>query len=163
MPCFRCFVQPSLCCPTARAPLAEAPQPEAAGLGQRIRTTQDSCASLCLLQASLLNLNSSPPPPFPHRLAVLLHGAPGSGRQAAVRAAAEAAGCQVVALSCHDLKPAHAPEKTMLGALRAAFEAAGRYRPAVLLLRHFEVLGAGTGGEFGPCGSATMPLLRGDP
>ncbi|GAB4819620.1 hypothetical protein N2152v2_006666 [Parachlorella kessleri] len=83
---------------------------------------------------------------LPLRLAVLLHGPPGSGRQATVRAAAEACGCHLVDLSCHDLRPAGCPEKKVLEGLRAAFEAAGQYRPAVLALRHFEVLGGGEGG-----------------
>ncbi len=79
---------------------------------------------------------------------MLLHGPPGSGRHAAIKAAAHAAGCHVVPLSCHEMRAPGTPEKKVLEGLRAAFEVAGQYRPALLVLRHFEALAdSEAGGE----------------
>lgn len=90
-------------------------------------------------------------PAPPRRLAVLLHGPAGSGRRAMVTAAAAAVGCHVVWLSAHDLRAPGRQEKGVLESMRAAFEHAGRYRPAVLALRHFEVLGGDSSGELLRC------------
>eukprot|EP00887_Chlorella_sp_A99_P007151 scaffold2.g7151.t1 len=79
---------------------------------------------------------------LPLRLAALLHGPAGSGKRTAAAAAAAAAGCHVVSLSCHEIRtPAAAAQKHTLEALRGAFASAAQFRPALLLLRHFQVLG----------------------
>ena len=82
------------------------------------------------------------------RVALLLHGPSGSGRATAARAAAAALGLHVVPFSCHELGggPAQPPQQqpggegAAVAALRAAFEAAAEFAPAVLLLQDFEVL-----------------------
>ena len=83
------------------------------------------------------------------RVALLLHGPSGSGRATAARAAAAALGLHVVPFSCHELGggPQQQPpqqqqggEGTAVAALRAAFEAAAQFAPALLLLQDFEVL-----------------------
>ena len=90
----------------------------------------------------------------PLRLAVLLHGPPGSGKRTAVAAAAAAAGCHLVSFSAHDVKAAAgAAERHTFEGLRAAFAAAADYAPAVLLLRQFPVLG--DGGSHGGSGAAS--------
>lgn len=68
-----------------------------------------------------------------------------------VTAAAAAVGCHVVWLSTHDLRAPGRQEKGVLESMQAAFEHAGRYRPAVLALRHFEVLGGDSSGELLRC------------
>ena len=84
---------------------------------------------------------------LPLRLAVLLHGPAGSGKRAAAETAAAAVGAHCVSFSCHDIKaPAGVPEKHTIEGLRAAFAAADEYRPAMLLLRHFQVLGGDSHG-----------------
>ncbi|KAL4857587.1 Peroxisome biogenesis protein 6 [Chlorella vulgaris] len=90
----------------------------------------------------------------PLRLAVLLHGPAGSGKQTAVAAAAAAAGCHLVNLSCHDIKAAAgAAERHTFDALQAAFAAAAEYAPVVLLLRQVSVLGDGS--SHGGSGSSS--------
>ncbi|KAK9814693.1 hypothetical protein WJX72_009974 [[Myrmecia] bisecta] len=72
------------------------------------------------------------------RTALLLHAPRGAGKATAVGAAAAALGAHVVPFSCHELCGA-SEAKTGL-ALRTAFEAAGRFSPAIIVLRHFSAL-----------------------
>ena len=94
---------------------------------------------LAQLLASVLHPGSAG---VPLRLAVLLHGPPGSGKRTAAAAAAAAVGCHLVSLSSHDVKAAAgAAERHTFEGLRAAFGAAAEYAPALLLLRDFSALG----------------------
>ena len=88
------------------------------------------------------------------QVAALMLGPRGSGRATAVRAATAALGIHLVPFSCHDLKGQ--TEAHTATALKAALEAAQQFAPAVLLLRHFEVLaesaaGSNQGSQFCSC------------
>ena len=67
------------------------------------------------------------------RTAVLVQGPPGAGKRTAATAAASALGVHLVPFSCQELR-GPSDSKTA-AALTAAFEAAGHYAPAILLLR----------------------------
>ena len=79
------------------------------------------------------------------QVAALLLGPRGSGRATAVRAATAALGIHLVPFSCHDLKGQ--TEAHTATALKASLEAAQQFAPAVLLLRHFEVLAESAAGS----------------
>lgn len=81
------------------------------------------------------------------RMSLLLYGPSGSGKATAVYAAAAALGWHVVPFSCRELggQPQQSqqqggPDTTSAAALRAAFEAATQFSPALLLLQDFEAL-----------------------
>ncbi|KAL3647988.1 peroxisomal assembly protein [Castilleja foliolosa] len=71
------------------------------------------------------------------RVAVLLHGVPGCGKRTVIRCVASQLGLHVVEYSCHSFMTSS--EKKTSIALAEAFNTASRYRPTILLLRHFEV------------------------
>lgn len=71
------------------------------------------------------------------RVAVLLHGLAGCGKRTVVHYVARRLGLHVVEYSCYDLMSSS--EKKLSEALAHAFNAAQRYSPTILLLRHFEV------------------------
>ncbi|GFQ07914.1 peroxisome biogenesis protein 6, partial [Phtheirospermum japonicum] len=71
------------------------------------------------------------------RVAVLLHGLPGCGKRTVIRCVARQLGLHVVEYSCHNFMTSS--EKKTSIALAEAFNTARRYRPTILLLRHFEV------------------------
>ncbi len=81
-------------------------------------------------------------------MSLLLHGPSGCGKATAVSAAAVALGWHVVPFSCRELgggqpqQPGQpgAQDGAPAAALRAAFEAAGQFSPALLLLQDFEAL-----------------------
>ena len=79
------------------------------------------------------------------QVAALMLGPRGSGRATAVRAATAALGIHLVPFSCHDLKGQ--TEAHSATALKGALEAAQQFAPAVLLLRHFEVLAESAAGS----------------
>ncbi|KZV21542.1 peroxisome biogenesis protein 6 [Dorcoceras hygrometricum] len=71
------------------------------------------------------------------RVAILLHGLPGCGKRTVIRYVARQLGLHVVEYSCHNFVTSSDNKASV--ALAEAFDAASRYRPAILLLRHFEV------------------------
>ncbi|KAL9168465.1 hypothetical protein ABFS82_04G017200 [Erythranthe guttata] len=71
------------------------------------------------------------------RVAILFHGVPGSGKRTVIRYVARQLGLHVVEYSCHNFMTSS--EKKTSVALAEAFNMARRYRPTVLLLRHFEI------------------------
>ncbi|KAK6115023.1 hypothetical protein DH2020_007292 [Rehmannia glutinosa] len=71
------------------------------------------------------------------RVAILLHGLPGCGKRTVIRWVARQLGLHVVEYSCHSFMTSS--EKKTSIALAEAFNTARRYRPTILLLRHFEV------------------------
>ena len=78
---------------------------------------------------------------------MLLHGPAGAGKATAVRAAASALGWHVVPFSCRELggqaqqpQQPGGPDGTAVAALKAAFEAAAQFSPALLLLEDFQAL-----------------------
>lgn len=75
------------------------------------------------------------------RLAVLVVGPEGSGKNVAVRAATQAVGCHLVSLNCHALKPADSSDAKVLEAIAAAFDAASKFGPTALFLTHMNALG----------------------
>lgn len=78
------------------------------------------------------------------RLAVLLHGPAGAGKRTAAAAAAAALGCHCTVISCRDIRgEGPVPDKQVAEGLKVAFDVAGRYRPALLVLSDFEVLAPG--------------------
>ena len=77
------------------------------------------------------------------RTALLLHGTPGSGKATAVRAAAAALGLHTIPYGCAGL---HGGDRQTAPLLRAAYEAAESFAPAVLLLTGFEAV-AGSAAE----------------
>lgn len=77
------------------------------------------------------------------RLALLLHGPPGSGKRAAAEAASEAIGCHFIACSCHELNFEGLPEKKVVEGLRTIFQVGQDYRPAILFLEHLNALSLG--------------------
>ena len=92
------------------------------------------------------------------QVAVLMIGPRGSGRATAARAATAALGIHLVPFSCHDLKGQ--TDAQTATALKAAVEASQDFAPAVLLLRHFEVLAESpTGATQGEqhCEEMTQP------
>ncbi|KAL2636281.1 hypothetical protein R1flu_007760 [Riccia fluitans] len=82
---------------------------------------------------------------LPLRVAVLVHGPTGSGKQTAVRLASEDLGVHVVPFNCYDF--VGATEGKTSGALVEAFKTAKRYSPSVLLLRRFEALAKSSSGS----------------
>lgn len=72
------------------------------------------------------------------RVAVLLNGLPGCGKRTVVKYIASRLGLHVVEYSCHNL--VGSSERKTSVALAEAFKTARRYSPAILLLRHFDVL-----------------------
>ncbi|KAL3677558.1 hypothetical protein R1sor_027506 [Riccia sorocarpa] len=82
---------------------------------------------------------------LPLRVATLVHGPSGSGKQTAVRLASEDLGVHVVAFNCYDF--VGATEGKTTGALVEAFKTAKRYSPSVLLLKRFEALAKSSSGS----------------
>ncbi|CAO2823874.1 unnamed protein product [Amaranthus hypochondriacus] len=71
-------------------------------------------------------------------VSILLHGLAGSGKRTVVRYVARRLGLHVVEYSCNSLMEASENKSSSL--LTQAFHTALRYSPAILLLRHFDVL-----------------------
>ncbi|XP_057544684.1 peroxisomal ATPase PEX6 isoform X2 [Amaranthus tricolor] len=71
-------------------------------------------------------------------VSILLHGLAGSGKRTVVRYVARRLGLHVVEYSCNTLMEASENKSSSL--LTQAFSTAHRYSPAILLLRHFDVL-----------------------
>ncbi|EPS73106.1 hypothetical protein M569_01642, partial [Genlisea aurea] len=71
------------------------------------------------------------------RVAILLQGVAGCGKRTVTRYVARQLGLHIVEYSCHSFM-ASSENKTSV-ALSEAFRTACRYRPTILLLRHFEV------------------------
>ncbi|CAN7038712.1 unnamed protein product [Brassica oleracea var. botrytis] len=71
------------------------------------------------------------------RFAVLLHGLPGCGKRIVVNYVARRLGLHVVEYSCHSLLSSS--ERKTSTALAQTFNMARRFRPTILLLRHFDV------------------------
>ncbi|XP_062021584.1 peroxisomal ATPase PEX6 [Rosa rugosa] len=71
------------------------------------------------------------------RVSVLLYGLAGCGKRTVVRYIARRLGLHVVEYSCHNLTMSS--EKKMSVALAQTLNAAQRYSPTILLLRHFDV------------------------
>ncbi|WZZ56364.1 LOW QUALITY PROTEIN: hypothetical protein YC2023_056471 [Brassica napus] len=71
------------------------------------------------------------------RVAVLLHGLPGCGKRTVVNYVARRLGLHVVEYSCHSLLASS--ERKTSTALAQTFNMARRFRPTILLLRHFDV------------------------
>lgn len=78
-------------------------------------------------------------------VSVLLHGLAGSGKRTVVRYVARRLGLHVVDYSCNTLMEGSENKASSL--LTQAFNTAHRYSPAILLLRHFEVLRNWSSGE----------------
>jgi len=74
------------------------------------------------------------------RLAILLHGPSGSGKQTALTAALNATGCHQIKLDCKELNMLGMPERKVIEGIHAAFSAAGEFNPTVLVLQHFQAL-----------------------
>ncbi|XP_078175652.1 peroxin 6 isoform X2 [Carex rostrata] len=70
------------------------------------------------------------------RVALFLYGPSGCGKRTVVRYIAQHTGLHVVEYSCHDMLTSS--EKGASVALAAAFKAAHRFSPCIMLLRHFE-------------------------
>ena len=78
------------------------------------------------------------------RLAMLLHGPTGSGKRTAAVAAAAALGCHIACINCRDIQSeGPLPDGKVAEGLRVAFDVAGRYRPAFLVLEDFQLLAPG--------------------
>ena len=77
------------------------------------------------------------------RLAILLHGPSGSGKQTALTAALNATGCHQIKLDCKELNMLGMPERKVIEGINAAFSAAGEFNPTVLVLQHFQALSGG--------------------
>ncbi|BBN05251.1 peroxin-6 [Marchantia polymorpha subsp. ruderalis] len=86
--------------------------------------------------------------PLELRLAVLIHGPSGSGKQTVVRLAAEDLGVNVLEFNCYDF--VGATEGKTTAALVEAFKSAKRYSPSILLLRRFEALAKSSSGGTSP-------------
>ncbi|KAJ4828499.1 peroxisomal assembly protein [Turnera subulata] len=71
------------------------------------------------------------------RVSVLLYGLTGCGKRTVVRYVARHLGLHVVEFSCHNLVASS--DRSTSVALAQAFNAAQRYSPAIVLLRHFDV------------------------
>lgn len=71
------------------------------------------------------------------RVAILLHGLSGCGKRTVIRYVARQLGLHVVEYSCHNFMTSSENKASV--ALAEAFDVATRYRPTILLLRHFEV------------------------
>lgn len=71
------------------------------------------------------------------RVAILLHGLSGCGKRTVIRYVARQLGLHVVEYSCHNFMTSSENKASV--ALAEAFDVASRYRPTILLLRHFEV------------------------
>ncbi|KMT04629.1 hypothetical protein BVRB_8g182820 [Beta vulgaris subsp. vulgaris] len=71
-------------------------------------------------------------------VSVLLHGLAGSGKRTVVRYVARRLGLHVVEYSCNNLM--EGSDKNMSSLLTQAFSTTHSYSPAILLLRHFDVL-----------------------
>jgi len=80
---------------------------------------------------------------FNLRLAMLIHGPSGAGKRTAIAAAAAAVGCHTTFINCRDIKGEGAlPDSKVAEGLRVAFDIAGRYRPCILILEEFHLLGS---------------------
>ncbi|XP_073140109.1 peroxisomal ATPase PEX6 isoform X2 [Henckelia pumila] len=79
------------------------------------------------------------------RVAILLHGLPGCGKRTVIRYVARQLGLHVVEYSCHNFMTSLENKASV--ALAEAFDVASRYRPTILLLRHFEVFSKSTSQE----------------
>lgn len=77
------------------------------------------------------------------RLAILLHGPSGSGKQTALTAALNATGCHKIKLDCKELNMLGMPERKVIEGINAAFSAAEEFNPTVLVLQHFQALAGG--------------------
>ncbi|XP_004309704.1 PREDICTED: peroxisome biogenesis protein 6 [Fragaria vesca subsp. vesca] len=71
------------------------------------------------------------------RVSVLLYGLAGCGKRTVIRYVARRLGLHVVEYSCHNLTTSS--EKKISVALAQTLNAAQRYSPTILLLRHFDV------------------------
>ncbi|KAG7671202.1 hypothetical protein Ndes2526B_g02331 [Nannochloris sp. 'desiccata'] len=90
--------------------------------------------------ATLLHPASST---FNLRLAMLVHGPSGAGKRTAIAAAAAAVGCHATFINCRDIKGEGAlPDSKVAEGLRVSFDIAGRYRPCILILEEFQLLGS---------------------
>ncbi len=77
------------------------------------------------------------------KLAMLVHGPSGAGKRTAIAAAAAAVGCHTTFINCRDIKgEGSLPDSKVAEGLRVAFDIAGRYRPCILILEEFNLLGA---------------------
>ena len=91
------------------------------------------------------------------RASLLIHGPPGSGKATAVKAAAAAFGLHIVPYGCAGL---HRGDGQSAELLRAAFEAAEGFAPAVLLLTGFDALaGSAAEGASNPGSSLITAIL----
>ncbi len=87
------------------------------------------------------------------RIALLLHGPSGSGKNTAVSAAAAALGLHVIPFSCHEFSGQ--ADTVAASAVRAAFRSARSFSPAVLLLQDFAALSDAASGS--PSGQQSHP------
>lgn len=89
-----------------------------------------------------------------------MHGPSGSGKSTAAHAAAAALGLHVVPYSCHEFNGQ--ADQVAASALRAAFQGARSFAPAVLLLQDFAALSDGNapGRSHGPCHMPNLVLYQ---
>lgn len=77
------------------------------------------------------------------KLSMLIHGPSGAGKRTAISAAAAAVGFHTTFINCRDIKGEGAlPDSKVAEGLRVAFDIAGRYRPCILILEEFHLLGS---------------------
>jgi SpoVK/Ycf46/Vps4 family AAA+-type ATPase len=80
---------------------------------------------------------------FNLKVAMLVHGPSGAGKRTAIAAAAAAVGCHTTFINCRDIKGEGAlPDSKVAEGLRVAFDIAGRYRPCILILEEFHLMGS---------------------
>ena len=80
-------------------------------------------------------------PNLPWKMSLLIHGPSGCGKKTAISASAAALGCHIVWLSANDIV-VHNNEGQSSESLKAAFEAASKYRPVFLVLDKIHDLGS---------------------
>ncbi|KAJ4749245.1 hypothetical protein LUZ62_083650 [Rhynchospora pubera] len=91
------------------------------------------------------------------RFGLLLHGPSGCGKRTVVRYVAKHTGLHVVEYSCHDMLTSSG--KGASAALAAAFKAAHRFAPCIMLLRHLDAFANLPSNEGSQSGQARATMI----
>ncbi|KAJ3704524.1 hypothetical protein LUZ61_008229 [Rhynchospora tenuis] len=91
------------------------------------------------------------------RFGLLLHGPSGCGKRTVVRYIAKHTGLHVVEYSCHDMLTSSG--KGASAALAAAFKAAHRFAPCIMLLRHLDAFANLPSNEGAQSGQARATMI----